>query len=369
MAIPFNEGLDITIQKWVGISKLVLPEKTKPAPDQVIFIDVSKSRYLVPVNSDSTENDVIVNRQYLTRLFRFISANQNNVKYIFTDVIFDMPTADDSALSASMHALGNKFLCINTYNGDSAFQKNMLNARAATASVILQSGTVYKIPMLGSFADTLVPFKMYYDLEGHHIKSNFLFTWFSKQGLAFNTQINDYVLRGKDFTGGGYTKIGLGELVSLLQLSPEIFSQYLQGRYILIGDFENDSHSTYLNDQPGTLILFNAYLHLKNGQQFLSIWYLIILYLFLYTVVWMHANKKTVVYKLTLKVKFFQPFLIPMNIISVSILLIAFTYLSSLLFGTNISVFHLIAIFSLVEMGQFFISKIVKKPAGVPPKP
>ncbi|MFY8026132.1 MAG: hypothetical protein ACOVNO_12305 [Sediminibacterium sp.] len=361
MAIPYSNELDTSVQQWIGGVKMALPEKHKPTPNEVIFIDVSKSRYLLPLNSDSTENDVIVNRKYLTSLFQFIAKRQNKVKYILTDIIFDTPSSDDSALIVSIHSLKNKILCINNYGQEDSLQKNILNVRSATATVNLQNESVYKIPFIGNWNDTLVPYKMYQDMGGSKIHTNFLYTWFNNKGLAFNTQIHDYLLRGRDFTKGEYIKIGLGELVSLLAISPEVFDQYLQNKYILIGDFENDVHDTYLNAQPGLLILFNAYLHIEHERHILSIWYLLLLYLLIYLVVWMHAANKSLVYKLKLKVKFFEPFLIPVNIISISIVLIVFTFISSLLFGVNLSVFHLIAIFSIVETIQFFIGKLEKK--------
>ena len=360
MALPYNSGPDTTIQKWVGAIRMLIPDKHKPAPNEIIFIDVSKSRYLVPLNEDSTENDVIVNRKYLAELFNLLAENQNQVKYVFCDVQFDMSTPDDSLLIQSISGLKDKFLCIDTYK-DYNLQKNVLGLRSATASVYLQKNIVYKIPFFGSYGDTLAPFKMYKDLDKINTRKNFLFTWFSGKGIAFNSQINNYPLRSSDFTTGKYVKIGLGELVSVSKLSPEVFKNYLQNRYILIGDFENDPHNTYLNIQPGTLILFNAYLHLHHNRQILSIWYLIIFYIFLYWIVWLQADKKRGRYKFPpLRMPGFKPIWIPVNILSVSFLLVVFTYLSSLLFNVNISIFHLIVIFSIIDFVKFIWNKRIR---------
>ena len=308
MALPYNTGPDKTIQKWVGAVRMLLPDKHKPAPDEIIFIDVSTSKYLVPLNEDSTENDIITNRKYLSELFTLLTAHDNQVKYLFCDVHFDISTPDDSALFQSISGLKDKFLSIDTYS-DNCLNRNPAGVRSATASLLLQQGAVYKIPYFGSFSDTLVPFKIYTDLDKGNVRQNFLFTWFSGKGIAFNNQINDYPLRSSDFNNGNYMKIGLGELVSVLKLSPEVFSWCLQDRFLLIGDFANDVHNTYLNKQPGTLILFE----------------------------------------------------IPVNILSISLLLMIFSYISSLLFSVNISIFHLITIFSLVDFIKFVWKKRIKK--------
>ncbi|NDV95001.1 hypothetical protein D0T84_08735 [Dysgonomonas sp. 521] len=48
MTLPYNSGSDKTIQKWVGAIRMLLPDSYKPASGEIIFIDVSKSKYLVP---------------------------------------------------------------------------------------------------------------------------------------------------------------------------------------------------------------------------------------------------------------------------------------------------------------------------------
>jgi hypothetical protein len=359
MALPYNSGPDMAIQKRVGALKMLLTDSHKPASDEIIFIDVSKSRYLVPLNEDSTENDVVTNRKYLAELFTLLAENENRVKYVLCDVHFDISTPDDSVLIQSISGLKDKFLSIDVYTSG-RLNKNRAGIRSATASVYLQSDAVYKIPCFGIYGDTLVPFKIYTDLDKGNVWKNLLFTWFSGKGIAFNNQIHNYPLRNSDFADGNYVKIGLGELVSVLKLSPEVFNLYLQDRYVLIGDFENDAHNTYLNKQPGTLILFNAYLHLHFNRQILSVWYLIILYIFLHWIVWLRTVKKNSHLKLRLKIKYFEPFEFPINILSISLMLITFTYFSSLLFNVNISIFHLIAVFSLVDLIKFIWNKRVR---------
>ena len=359
MALPFNSGPDMNIQKWVGAIQMIWPDRQKPSPDEILFIDVSKSRYLVPLDDDLIENEVITNRQYLTELFTLLAENHNQVKYVLCDVNFDMPTPDDFLLVESVSGLKEKFLTIDTYAKDE-LRKNLLDLRSATASIYMQRNIVYKIPYMGIYGDKLVPFQMYSDLDKVEFRKNFLFTWFSGKGLAFNNQIPQYPLRSYDFTDGNYVKIGLGELVSIWRLSPELFETFIINRYLLIGDYENDIHSTYLNKQPGTLILFNAYLHLHHDRHILSVWYLIILYIFLHWIVWLQKDKKKRHLIFKLKIKFFEPFEMPVNILSVSLLLMFFSYFSSLVFNVNISIFHLITIFSFIDFFKFIWKKRIR---------
>lgn len=358
MSIPYTNELDLVTHKWVSISNLFFEEKIKPTPDEIIFIDVSKSRYLIPTNVDSSENDIVVNRKYLAKLFRHINENNNEVKYIFSDIIFDIPTIDDDSLIYSVNAIGNKISCINTYDSEELFQPNIFGFPSATATIAIEEGVIHKIPFLGKFGDTILPIKIYKDLHNVNFKVYNFFTWFENKGLSFNSQINYHYLRKNDFINGDYVKIGLGEIVSLIDVSPNIFSQFLKNRYILIGDFENDKIETYLNEQPGTLVLFDAYLHLKAENQILSIWYLISLYLFIYYLLWLHFTNKELKILLSIKIKYLNKIIIPVNIVSITFLLFIYSFISYFLFGIYISLFHLIAIFSIIEFFQFFINKI-----------
>ncbi|SHM75060.1 CHASE2 domain-containing protein [Chitinophaga jiangningensis] len=360
MALPYNNGLDMAVHKWTQLIKIAGPEKEKSSPDSVIFIDVSASKYLVPLNMDSTENEVITNRKYLAQLFQYIAAHQCRVRYILTDVVFDTPTPDDSALLVSIQALGNKLLAVNSYVADT-LQQNILGVRAATATMRLQSGAIYKIPFTGSRGDTMVPLKIYLDVHPDGAVVHRFYTRFQQAGIAFNTQIPEMYLRAHDFTEGNYPKVSLGELVALMNISPELFDLYLKNRYILVGDFKNDLHETYLNTQPGTLILFNAFWQLESRRQIISVWYLLVLYLFIYVVVWLQWRRKSFIYNIALKPMYFQAFDLPFNIISVSLLLIVFTVLSALVFHVNISIFHLIVIFSLVDIWQLIAGKLDRK--------
>ena len=350
----------MAIQKWVSVIRLLIPDCQKPAQDSIIFVDVSESRYLIPRNKDSAQNDVIVNRKYLAELFNLLSANESQVRYVLCDVLFNITTPDDSALIQSISGIKGKFLGIDEYK-DGGLNKNLIGARSANASVYLQNNVVYKIPFFGRYGDALVPFKMYEDLDKGKIRKNFLFTWFSGKGIAFNHQINNYPIRSSDFTDRTYVKIGLGELVSGLKLYPDtVFSWHLQNRFILIGDFD-DLHDTYLNDQPGPIILFNAYLHLHLNRQILPVWYLILFYIFLYWIVWLQAEgKKNRLFKFPLKLKYFEPFVIIVEILYDSFLLLTFTILSSLLFNVNLSIFHLITVFSVVDFVKFIWKKRIR---------
>ena len=152
MALPFNSGPDMNIQKWVGAIQMILPDRQKPSTDEILFIDISKSRYLVPSDDDSIENDVITNRKYLAELFTLLAENNNQVKYVLCDVNFDLPTPDDDLLIEAVSGLKEKFLTIDTYTKDE-LRKNLL-----TQLAVASCKNAKKPKKIKSFCSVLVKF-------------------------------------------------------------------------------------------------------------------------------------------------------------------------------------------------------------------
>ena len=58
-------------------------------------------------------------------------------------------------------------------------------------------------------------------------------------------------------------------------------------KYILIGDFEDDLHSTYLGAQPGIMINYNAYLMLQKGHHKISISMFFLIFISFYILVYL----------------------------------------------------------------------------------
>lgn len=77
--------------------------------------------------------------------------------------------------------------------------------------------------------------------------------------------------------------LGLGaEILPALQ----VFDEYIEAfddKIVLIGDWlENDIHDTIIGPQPGTAIIYNAYLSLVNGDNIPSVWVMLLLTMILW---------------------------------------------------------------------------------------
>jgi len=58
----------------------------------------------------------------------------------------------------------------------------------------------------------------------------------------------------------------------------------MRGKYVLIGDFDEDLHGTYIGDVPGPMLSFISYKFLKDGKHIFSI-PLFLLLLLIYTTI------------------------------------------------------------------------------------
>ena len=58
----------------------------------------------------------------------------------------------------------------------------------------------------------------------------------------------------------------------------------IEDKILVIGDFKNDVHDTYIGPQPGSVICMNAYIALMNGDHLVNWWCALILF-FIYTAI------------------------------------------------------------------------------------
>ena len=60
----------------------------------------------------------------------------------------------------------------------------------------------------------------------------------------------------------------------------EIIHNKLDNKIIVLGDFDNDKHTTYIGEVPGSVISLAAYKYLQNGKHEVSGLYVLILLVF-----------------------------------------------------------------------------------------
>ena len=180
----------------------------------------------------------------------------------------------DSALQASVRGL-NKIVFPAQLSDSGTAEELAIQVPSAIADYEMVNGGFLKFKLFQNKTVPTLPVYMYQQISGKELKQKFGW-YFQGYRPVMNSLIIDYQIRTHELMDEGeYPVINLSELMLL----PEevIANDFLKRRFIIMGDFNNDTHETIYGSTPGTLILLNVYLSLMDGQHLISFWWWIFL--------------------------------------------------------------------------------------------
>lgn len=268
----FTYGDERFLVKWSSIFKRVALQMDEDPPSKdFLFINLAYDKSLIP-REDGTGVEVITDRKLLARFFSILQKNQSAYKYAVCDVLLKGPSENDSALRQSVAGIKN--IVFPADITDSGKAELSVPVPAASADYEIAKEGFLKFRLM-QHSEPSLPVHMYEQLDQRKIAQNW-YGWADGSRPMINSIIIDYKIRPHElFTEGEYPVTSLSELLLL----PEevIVNEFLKNRIILMGDFEHDVHETVFGSTPGTLILLNVYLNLKDGRHLLNIWWLLFL--------------------------------------------------------------------------------------------
>lgn len=263
-----------------------------PMADSVLLVNVSYDQVLVGVDDCYGMHagyDNITDRHKLLQILMELD-RKKDYKYIMLDVEFpeDIHTDADSALFTLISSM-NRIVIPRDYGRKLADER--LNKKSGLANYFTNFKFVSfaKFPYVVDGQESM-PLKMYRDMTGRKIEDHGFFStdgyWLVRESIVLPfelrcdsayTQDGEKVwynlgmdLLGSKYLYGNDSIQGTDELYS----NPELTND----KYIVIGAFSSgDSHYSYLENQPGPAIIFNAYLSLINGHHFVSYGVMILL--------------------------------------------------------------------------------------------
>lgn len=256
-----------------------------PMSDSVLLVNVSYDPVLVCVDDSygiHAGYDRITDRQKLFQLLKELD-RKKDYKYILLDVNFpdDIHTEADSSLFALISSM-KRIVIPRDYGQKLADER--LNEKAGLANYFTNFKFVSfaKFPYIVDGQES-IPLKMYREMTGRQIKNH---GFFSTDGfrlaresvvLSFELRCDSaYTLEGeKVWYNLGMDLLGSKYLLGSdsIQGTDELYSnpELTKDKYIVIGAFSSgDSHYSYLENQPGPVIVFNAYLSLIYGHHLMS---------------------------------------------------------------------------------------------------
>ena len=223
-------------------------------------------------------NQVITDREKLTRLFSIINHSSKKPRYILCDIFFEEPTEYDESLSNEMTGMDNLII---SYHLDDNLQPRIpvtseVN-RGLTDYVIgnVFEG-VYKFQLFYTDSLRMTPLIIYNDLQDTDSRKYGAFVnaggWWTLNHFIMNYRLLQVDVMNQQ---AGFNPVNLGEL---LTLPDEDVAEYLSNKLVVIGDFyEIDLHETIFEITSGPIILLNVYWSLLNQDTKINIFFFLII--------------------------------------------------------------------------------------------
>jgi hypothetical protein len=278
-SLPWFAG-DEKLMIW-ATSAIKFKYREVPETKDFVFINVSYDLSLIDKYDEygfPVGNQVITDRQKLTRLIQIINTSINKPEYVLCDVYFEKPTKYDSALSAEMGKMDNLIISyhLDDFNKPGLPVISEVNRGLSDYVIGNVFDGVYKFQLYFNDTIKLTPLVIYEDLQetesrifGPFVRMD---SWWTLNHFIMNYRLNQMDVLDQE---AGFNPINLGEL---FLLPDKDIAAFLDGKFVVIGDFyEIDLHETIFEITAGPVILLNAYLSLLNKDTKVNIIFFIII--------------------------------------------------------------------------------------------
>ena len=218
----------------------------------------------------------VTDRAKLIRLLKI--ARQSDYRYIFLDIRFPagLKTENDEELFSLLRDMPRLLISQHRSRVYSIADSTLLD-KAALADYGMTAFTGFTRYQYLQKGDESVALRMYRDMDHGDICRHGPF-YVSENRLCRNAQYIRIPRRILEREMGNhlmrYPYLG-AQLLSWN--TEEELVQMMNGRILLVGDFDQDLHSTYVGDVPGAMLSFLAWWELHTGKHTLSTVFLLLL--------------------------------------------------------------------------------------------
>ena len=270
-----------TLERYSWIQHL--KKIDKPLPKDLLLVNTGNDQELVQTIQG---NASIADRGKLSSFLQ-IADSCRNYKVILYDILFESEytSENDSILGALLCRLPNVIIIrdVDIKGRVSTLQyENQLLDKTAFNSYyypFFSSGfSRYQFIQEGKSSAALRMFEL---IEKQTINKHFL--WFSSNRrlckaspiITLSNNMRSYEPDGSV----SITNCNIGKDY-LEAYSKDSLGKLMQNKIIVIGDFDNDVHDSYVGKIPGSLIAVAAYDYLKSGKHQVTLYYLLLFILY-----------------------------------------------------------------------------------------
>lgn len=299
-SLPYSFGGDVSAQVWTERIGFIFNGRRNHLPDSIALVNVAYDKTLVDYDGRlySTPGDnrrAPSGRIALTdrrKLLDFLKAAKGaGYKYIMLDVRFDDDIESDSVSLALFDLIGSmERIAFAVHEGSDPVADAPLDKAAfGDYKITAFESNAVKYPIIHGERPSMAA-AMYSALDGGRI-STFGPLTFDRGALCLRSLFLDYPVRVFDravetdgLMPADYYYLNLG--VDLLADPDSVarIRDYVDGRIVVIGDFDNDVHDTSIGQLAGSLINLNAYISLSQGRHKISWLYTALLFVIYFVI-------------------------------------------------------------------------------------
>ncbi len=293
-SLPYSFGGDVSAQVWTERIGFIFNGRSNHLPDSIALVNVAYDKTLVDYDgrlysAPGDNRRAPSGRIALTdrrKLLDFLKAAKGaDYKYIMLDVRFDDDIESDSVSLALFGLIGSmERIAFAVHEGSDPVADAPLDKAAfGDYNITAFESNAVKYPIVHGERPSMAA-AMYSALDGGRI-STFGPLTFDRGALCLRSLFLDYPVRVFDravesdgLMPADYYYMNLG--VDLLADPDSIarIRDYVDGRIVVIGDFDNDVHDTSIGQLAGSLINLNAYISLSQGRHKISWPYVVMLF-------------------------------------------------------------------------------------------
>ena len=269
------------IQITSAIKKFIVSKEEKPDRNRFLFVNVCWEKQLIDKNDKEgfpIGNQVITNRKTLANFFNRVNKKPNNHEYLICDISFVDPSENDKELQTEFDKLQNYTVSYHKDKNDIPQNPIFNVSKSISDYTTFNIDKFIKFKLVQSDSLITTPLKLYQDIYNTKIEHGLFYRLNNKYIL--NSFIIDFRIWSYDLSDQSTYKYDYINIGDFQFLPDSAFHKLLKNRIIVMGDFElNDIHETIYGNMSGPLILLNTFLALEKGENRISIYYLIFIFL------------------------------------------------------------------------------------------
>lgn len=260
--------------------------------DSVLLVNIAYDKQIAKksIKGNTVGNTDVTDRRALIAFLKNIENIEkeapNSYRYIFLDVRFEagVVTESDSLL---FETICNTPRIVIANHSDITLASDKLKEKAAFSDyqITLTANNFVRFQYLRDEGETM-PLQAYHELYNDSIcKYGWFFT--CNEGLCHNTHAIGSILRLEDRQGqddaGNVVIEPFYENLNKINNKARL-KELIMEKYIVVGNLVDDKHDTFYGEIPGSVLVFSAYWALKNGDNLVKPW-IVILFLILFFII------------------------------------------------------------------------------------